>query len=158
MLCLVTWCGLCKQAKKGNTRVFALLGGKFLGYINVVRTDRLGDLRMKANALLPHRLGYHPDYMMVCNSKHMLLDSALSELHEASTKRVCIAWDESKIQRDFDYIQKILPHTTFDGTRLVITPSEKFVTIPWAIKLFGLATTFECFDEALVSTVQFYYL
>jgi hypothetical protein len=160
MLCLAAWCGLERQAKYGNTRVFALLGGKFLGYINVDRSDRLGDLRMKANALLPHMLGYHPDYMMVCNSKHMLLDSALSELHEASSKRVCIAWDESKIQQNFDHIRKILPHTTFDGTRLVITPSESFVTVPFAIKLFGWATTFECFDkdESLGSSVQFYWL
>jgi hypothetical protein len=158
MLCLAAWCGLERQAKYGNTKVFALLGGKFLGYINVDRSDHLADLTMEANALLPHRLGYHPDYMIVCNSKHMLLDWALSELHKASTKSVWVSWDESEIQGHFGIIQQVLPNTTFDGRRLVITPSKSFASIPFAIRLFGLATTFECFDEALASTVQLYWL
>ena len=156
MLCLAAWCGLHKQAKKGNTKVFFKLGGKFLGWIQVDQSDNIMDVQTKASKLLPHPLFCHPAYLVVYDATNKRLSPRLT-VRISTWKRVfsevvavpCaiqVVWDEALVQHDFDYIESNLPTTTFDGHKVttIVSPKKANVRVPESIELYSLARSFEC--------------
>jgi hypothetical protein len=156
MLCLAAWCGLHKQAKYGNTRVFSKLGGKFLGWIHVDQSDNIMDVQTKASKLLPHPLFCHPAYLVVYDAKNKRL-SPRQTLHISALKRdfnevvavplsIQVVWDEDIVQKDVGHIEVYLPTTTFDGYKVttIVSPDRQRVYVPDSIELYSLARTFEC--------------
>jgi hypothetical protein len=156
MLCLAAWCGLHKQAKKGNTMVFSKLGGKFLGWIQVDQSDNIMDVQTKASKLLPHPLFCHPAYLVVYDATNKRLSPRLT-VRISTLKRVfsevvavpCtiqVVWDDAIVQQDFEYIESNLPTTTFDGHKIttVVSAKKANVRVPPSIELYSLARSFEC--------------
>ena len=156
MLCLAAWCGLHKQAKKGNTKVLSRLGGKFLGWIQVDQGDDIMDVQTKASKLLPHPLFCHPAYLVVYDATNKRL-SPRQTVHVSALKRdfsevvavplsIQVAWDEDVVQQDVGNIQSDLPTTTFDGHKIttIVSPSRERVCVPDSIELYSLARAFEC--------------
>ena len=156
MLCLAAWSGLHKQAKKGNTKVFSQLSGKFLGWIQVDQSDYIMDVQTKASKLLPHPLFCHPAYLVVYDATNKRLSPRLT-VRISTWKRVfsevvavpCaiqVVWDEALVQHDFDYIESNLPTTTFDGHKVttIVSAEHANVRVPESIELYSLAWSFEC--------------
>ena len=156
MLCLAAWCGLHKQAKKGNTKVLSRLGGKFLGWIQVDQGDDIMDVQTKASKLLPHPLFCHPAYLVVYDATNKRL-SPRQTVHVSALKRdfsevvavplsIQVAWDEDVVQQDVGNIQSDLPTTTFDGHKIttIVSSYRQYVSVPTSIELYSLAKAFEC--------------
>jgi hypothetical protein len=157
MLCLAAWCGLHKQAKKGNTMVFSKLGGKFLGWIQVDQSDNIMDVQTKASKLLPHPLFCHPAYLVVYDATNKRLSPRQTFLITTLKKSACnqvvdipcviqVAWDEDVVQQDVGNIQSDLPTTTFDGHKIttIVSSYTRHVTLPESIELYSLARSFSC--------------
>jgi hypothetical protein len=154
MLCFAAWCGLHKQAKKGNTMVFTLLGGKFLGYINVDTEGWLETVQAKASKLLFNPRFLHYSYLQVSNAKRTcnLWDCSDFEGNFASSSgmyELYIAWDEAAIQEGLLELDEQMPNTTFDGSTVtaMIAPNEMII-VPAGIGLYSAATSFECFGTS----------
>ena len=159
MLCLAAWCGLNKQAKYGNTRVFAQLGGKFLGYINVDTEGYFETVQAKASKLLFNPRFWHHTYLKMSNAKQThcvthcyMWDCSDFEGNFASSSgmyEVYIAWDEAAIQESLLELDEMMPTTTFDGSKVTTTIAKyEDVSIPMGLCLYGSATSFECFGTS----------
>ena len=153
MLCLAAWCGLEWQAKKHNTRVFALLGGKFLGYINVDIEGYLDTVQAKASKFLFNPRFWHYSYLQLSNAKRTCNLWACSDFDNFASSsgmyEIYIAWDEAAIQESLLELDEKMPTTTFDGSTVttMIAPN-KMITVPAGIGLYSAATSFECFGTS----------
>ena len=143
-----------KQAKYGNTSVFALLGGKFLGYINVDTEGYFETVQAKASKFLFNPRFWHYSYLQLSNAKRTCNLWGCSDFEDnfASSSgmyEIHIVWDEAAIQESLLELAEKMPTTTFDGSTVttMIAPN-KMITVPAGIGLYSAATSFECFGTS----------